>query len=326
MTEDSSDSSSPRRARHPIAVVAERTGLSQDVLRMWERRYGAVEPTRSAGGRRLYSDADVERLRLLDAAVAGGRRVGGIARLPTRELAQLVDEDRAAAPRRAAVEPAPRPEPAPAAVDRALAHVRALDARGLEEQLRRSAAVVGVPAFLEQVAAPLLRRIGEEWHGGRLTIAAEHVASAVIESFVVEAMRAMVASDGAPSVLIATTAGSRHVIAAALAGAAAAVEGWNVLFLGGDLPAGEIAAAAIASGARAVAVSVVYSDDAARLLDELRALRDGLPAGVPLFAGGRAVVPVSRELARSGIEVGENLDALRAALRRIAAGGERAAG
>src|SRR5687768_652420 len=227
MTEDSTDRAPSRRARHPIAVVAERTGLSQDVLRMWERRYGAVEPTRSAGGQRLYSDADVERLRLLDAAVAGGRRVGGIARLPTRELAQLVDEDRAAAPRRAAVEPAPRPEPAP--VDRALAHVRALDARGLDEQLRRSAAVVGVPAFLEQVAAPLLRRIGEEWHGGRLTIAAEHVASAVIESFVVEAMRAMVASDGAPSVLIATTAGSRHVIAAALAGAAAAAEGWNVI-------------------------------------------------------------------------------------------------
>ena len=51
--------------RHPIAVVSERTGLSQDVLRIWERRYRAVAPTRTAGGERLYSDADVERLRLI---------------------------------------------------------------------------------------------------------------------------------------------------------------------------------------------------------------------------------------------------------------------
>src|SRR5215207_9740292 len=112
--------------RHPIAVVAARTGLSQDLLRMWERRYGAVEPTRSAGGQRLYSDDDVERLRLIDAAVAAGRRVGRIARLPTRALAELVDEDRAAAPRRATVEPASRPASERAVVERALAHVRDL--------------------------------------------------------------------------------------------------------------------------------------------------------------------------------------------------------
>jgi methylmalonyl-CoA mutase cobalamin-binding subunit len=166
------------------------------------------------------------------------------------------------------------------------------------------------------MVAPLLRRIGEEWHAGRLAIAEEHLASAVIEAFVVDAMRAMALPDAAPAVLVATPVGSRHVIAAALAGAAAAAEGWNVLFLGGDLPAAEIAGAAVAAGARAVAVSALYADDAARLLGELRALRERLPAGVPLLVGGRAALPLSRELARSGIEVGESLDALRLALRR----------
>ena len=324
MTSERTDPAEHAQARHPIAVVAERPGLSQDLLRMWERRYEAVRPVRTEGGQRLYSDADVERLRLLDAAVAAGRRIGGIARLATTELARLVEEDRRAERVRATVEPAARAEPErvpePTVVDRALVHVRALDARALEELLRRSAARHGVPTFLEWVAAPLLRRIGDEWHGRRLSIAQEHAASAVIEAFVVEAMRVMPAPAGAPTVLVATPVGSHHVIAAAMAGAAAAAEGWRVLFLGADLPAPEIALAATASGARVVAVSALYAEAPARLLAELRTLRARLPAEVMLIAGGRAVAPLADELAPHGIEVGERLDDLRALLRRL--GGE----
>jgi DNA-binding transcriptional MerR regulator len=62
--------------RHPIQVVARRTGLSPDVLRVWEKRYQAVEPGRTKTGRRLYSDDDIERLRLLREATSRGRRIG----------------------------------------------------------------------------------------------------------------------------------------------------------------------------------------------------------------------------------------------------------
>src|SRR5437868_1909438 len=86
----------PDTARHPIAVVAERTGLSQDVLRVWERRYGAVHPARASGGQRLYTDADVERLALLSAATRAGRSIAQVATLETSALAALVDEDIAA--------------------------------------------------------------------------------------------------------------------------------------------------------------------------------------------------------------------------------------
>ena len=307
--------------RHPIAVVAERTGLSQDVLRMWERRYQAVSPTRTPGGERLYSEADVERLRLLQAAVTAGRRIGGVARVSTSELARLVDDDRAAAARRLSAQADVRSEAGEAGssliVAAALDRIRALDARGLDELLRRGAAVAGVPSFLEQTVAPLLRQIGEHWHAGRLSIAKEHLASAVIETFVVDAMRAMAPPDGAPSVVVATPAGSRHVIAASLAAVAAVAERWRVLFLGGDLPVSEIGRAAIDGDARAVALSVVYTDDATGVLGDLRQLREDLPADVVLIVGGRALLPHARALARSGIEVGETLDALRAALRRL---------
>ena len=65
--------------RHPIQVAARRAGLSPHVLRAWEKRYGdVVAPGRSAGGRRLYSDADIERLRLLHEATRAGRRIGDV--------------------------------------------------------------------------------------------------------------------------------------------------------------------------------------------------------------------------------------------------------
>src|SRR5579862_7283305 len=79
--------------QHPIGVAAERTGLSPHVLRVWERRYRAIEPTRNDGGRRLYSDGDIERLRLMALATAAGRGISQIARLPTKALQQLVRDD-----------------------------------------------------------------------------------------------------------------------------------------------------------------------------------------------------------------------------------------
>src|ERR1700691_5807021 len=78
---------------HPIGVACERTGLSPHVLRVWERRYAAVEPTRTNGGHRLYSDADIERLRLLARATAGKRSISLVAHLPADELARLVRDD-----------------------------------------------------------------------------------------------------------------------------------------------------------------------------------------------------------------------------------------
>ena len=284
---------------------------------MWERRYGAVSPTRTAGGERLYSDADVARLRLLDAAVAAGRRISRVAGLSTSELEALIAEDRAAESSRGPVSLAASGAQPNAVVDAALDRVRALDARGLDELLRRGAAVAGAPAFLEDSVAPLLRRIGDLWHAGKISIAAEHVASAVIESFVADVTRSLAVSDAAPSVLVATPAGSRHVMGASLVAAAAAAEGWNVIFLGGDLPVDEIVRTAMDGDVRAVAVSVVYAADAADMLAQLRLLREQLPPEVTLLAGGRAVMPHARALSRNGVEIGESLDALRQGLRRL---------
>src|SRR5205809_3260329 len=77
---------------HPIQVVTRRTGVSADVLRVWEKRYAVVTPVRSTSGRRLYSDADIDRLRLMVQATRTGRTIGQVAALPTAALVDLLNE------------------------------------------------------------------------------------------------------------------------------------------------------------------------------------------------------------------------------------------
>src|SRR5678810_782943 len=92
-------SSAPPDILHPIQIVTRRTGLSADVLRVWEKRYAVVTPVRSSSGRRLYSDADIERLRLLVQATRTGRTIGQVAALPTEALVELLGEEGPTTPR-----------------------------------------------------------------------------------------------------------------------------------------------------------------------------------------------------------------------------------
>ena len=300
--------------RHPIAVVTERTGLSQDLLRVWERRYGAVSPARGPGGQRLYADTDIERLGLLHSATRAGRSISQVAKLSTAELAALVDEDLAARQRRPVATAAV--SEGQDAVDDAMELARSLNSALLDDRLRRSVATLGISNFIESVAAPLLRRVGDEWHAGRFTLAQEHLVSSLLHDIVSESMRSFTNQSGAPRILVATPAGERHAIGAALVGAAAAVEGWNVLYLGADLPAIEIADAAVAASARLVAVSIVYIDDRNALIEEMRSLRSRLPKTVALIAGGSGASAIAADLSKIGMRVEPSLEGFVAELRR----------
>lgn len=293
---------------HPIAVAAERTGLTQDVIRVWERRYGAVKPARTGGGQRLYTNADVERLVLLNAATDAGRSIGQIARLSTKELQRMVDEDRAAREARSVQIP-DRLDPA-AVVELGLELTRSLSATELDLHLRRAAAILGLTVFIERVAIPLLRQVGDEWHAGRLSPSQEHLASSALHDILVGTMRGFSERSGASRVLVATPAGERHAIGAALVGAIAATEGWNVVYLGTDLPATDIAAAAIMADVAIVALSIVFVHDRQRLMDEMRSLRTLMPESMNLVVGGSGAAILERELSAMGARVINDIDAV----------------
>lgn len=309
--------SSPE-STHPIQVVARRTGLTADVIRIWERRYGAVSPQRTATGRRLYSDGDVRRLQLLREATEGGRRIGDVAQLPLDELDALVSADRQASvpTARGSLQ---RGGSAGRLLQLCLDAVDRMDAEALERTLDGAAVTLTLPVLLETLVTPLLRTIGDRWHAGTLRVGQEHLAASVVRSFLGRLSRTSNMDGAGPTLVVTTPVGQNHELGALMAAITAGSEGWHVVHLNPNTPADEIAAAALATDARAVALSMVYPPDDPRISEELRALRRHLPAEQTLLVGGSASDAYADILQEVGAVRLETLTDLRTCLQSLRA-------
>jgi MerR family transcriptional regulator, light-induced transcriptional regulator len=295
-----------------------RTGLSADVLRVWERRYGAVTPARSPSGRRIYSDADIERLRLLYRGTLAGRTIGQIADLNTDALLGLLQED-------ARAEGAtPHAESTPAAespVDELLAGcvraVERLDAAALDALLRRAVIMLPAAALLESLIAPFLAQLGTRWQEGSLRPVHEHLATAVVRRVLDRITETAASPVSGPTIVVATPAGAAHEFGALLAAATAAAEGWRPTHLGIGLPADDIAEAAATTKARAIALSIVYPPYDRAIAHELRRLGAAVPRGATLFVGGAAAEAYADVLNEIGAEHPASLGAFQRRLREL---------
>ena len=291
---------------HPIQVVVSRTGLSAHVIRIWEKRYGAVTPERTETNRRLYSDEQIDRLKLLRRLSETGHGIGYVAKLPTERLRKLLEETPVAeAGKRAA---ASAGDPA-SWIQRAMSAVKSLDQFALERLLNEGEVELGAQGALQQLIGPLARAIGEHWREGTITAAHEHFATAVIRLFLSHAAKSFAGAENAPALVVVTPARQLHELGALLVAAAAANLGWHVIYLGAGLGAADIAGAAIQNRARAVALSIVYPEDDLGLHAELERLRSLLPE-TPLIAGGRAMPGYRTTLEKVGAIQAQDLAAL----------------
>lgn len=297
-----------------IKAAAQQSGLSAHVIRIWEKRYGAVTPLRTDTHRRLYPADQVERLGLLAHLTREGRSIGTIARLPLESLRALVRDP---GPAGGAGSPAADSASTPF-LSACIQAVKNLDAATLEAELARAVVRLGMQGMVQRVAAPLAREIGDLWRDGTITAAHEHFATAVLRTFLARSSTSFAPFGTAPLLLAVTPSGQLHELGALLVCATASNLGWRVLYLGASLPAAEIAGAAQQHNARAVALSLVYPEDDPALGDELIRLRALLPAGTALLAGGRATHAYAAALDRAGAlqardlaHLGRILDGLR---------------
>ena len=305
--------------RHPMRVVTRRTGLSAEILRVWERRYRVVTPARTQTGRRLYSDAEIERLHLLHRATLGGRNIGLIASLPDPALEELLRKDAEADLTRTTRATAGRGTvsfPADRFVTASLAALEALDPAALGAALRRASLALPVVAFLEEVVASFLDQVGTRWREGTLRPVHGHLAASVVRRVLERATVA--APAGAPHLLLATVVGQAHELGAIMAGVAAAADGWAVTWLGASLPAADVADAATTLRARAVGLSLVSPTADPAVRDELRRLRALLPRTTVLLVGGAAAAGYGDILDEIGVAPLTDMNALITRLREVA--------
>lgn len=304
--------------RHPIGVVARRTGLKPDLIRAWERRYGAVEPGRSTTRRRLYSDAEIERLQLLRRVVQTGHSIGQVAGLSNEQLLALAAQDEPTPPP-ALDPPAGSDDLAESFLALCLGAAQRLDVRDLETQLDRASVALSRTNLIERLMIPLMQRVGDLWKEGTLRPAHEHMVSAVVRSFLGGLRGSHGGNGSGPQLVVTTPARQHHELGALIAAAVAASEGWQVTYLGPDLPPEEIAAAAFQKGARAVALSLTYPPDDPLLIDELRRLRRLLSPWTELVVGGRAAAAYGRVLDEVGARRLDDLQGLRHELEALRA-------
>jgi DNA-binding transcriptional MerR regulator/methylmalonyl-CoA mutase cobalamin-binding subunit len=274
--------------RHSIAVVSRRTGISQLVLRAWERRYHAVVPSRTPTGRRKYTDRDLEKLSLLATLTGAGHRIGDVATLSLAELKGLAREIAPAegTPAPAVSSPAAGAEEL---LSDAIEAVTQLNSRALEAVLDRALVDLSRPQLRRNLLVPLLVEIGQRWRDGNIRIAHEHMATSIVQAFLAALNSRYRVSPGAPVLAVGTPAGQMHELGALLAASHAYESGWDVLYLGPNLPAEELASAVRSRAASGVLLSLVFPHGDGGTSGELRELRRLVGAEIPIFVGGQAV-------------------------------------
>ncbi len=240
-----------------IGELSKRVGVSPELLRAWERRYGLLRPARSAGGLRLYSPADVERVALMQQHLAQGMAAAEAAALAVREG---VDEQGA----RTAL----RPEAIRSKLAEAL---DAFDEPRAQAILDRLLAVTTVETLLSEVVVPYLQQLGERWQRGEASVAQEHFASGVLRGRLLGLARGWGLGVG-PTAVLACLPGEQHDLGLIAFGLALRSRGWRIVYLGPDSPIDTIADASRRLEPSLVVLNAVSPERVRPALPELREL------------------------------------------------------
>ena len=279
---------------HGIKVATTLTGLSGHVIRVWEKRYNAVTPQRTETNRRLYTDADINRLQTLSKLVKKGYTISHIANLKDPELHALLESMASATTDPNAAQAA---DQVSHLIQSAAAAIRNYDQNTLDGIFDEACLTLGYSGLLELVVIPVIQQVGDDWHNGSLTSASEHAATSFIKEYLSNSVRSFIQEENAPVLIVTTPAGQLHELGAYIGSCQARKSGWKIVYLGPSLPADEIASAITRTKATAVLLSIVYPIDDPQIEIELKRLRKQSPQDLPILVGGNGIESYRQALA-----------------------------
>ena len=259
-----------------IGTLSRRLGVSEHVLRAWERRYGLLRPTRTPGGFRLYSEADVERIQRMQGHLAEGLS-------PAQAARATLDEGRTAL---TSLDPAGEAE----AFGALAAALDDFDEPAANTILDRLLGTLTVETVLRDVVLPYLRHLGERWERGAATVAQEHFASNLLRGRLASLGRGWGQGQG-PRALLACAPGELHDLALLAFGIVLNRSGWRIDYLGADTPLEELIRTARATRADLVVLVAALPERFDGVSEELTVLA----RTAPLAIGGAGATPAVAE-------------------------------
>jgi MerR family transcriptional regulator, light-induced transcriptional regulator len=259
---------------YTVAHAARLTGIAPDTLRMWERRYQVVTPARSDTGYRLYDERALRRLAAMQALVAAGWSP----RLAAEQVrSTTVDDSR------------PEGSPAPGArgpLDLLAGLGEDLDPARLDSELSAVFASVPFEDLVDDWLMPSLRRLGEAWEAGSVSVAGEHFVSAGVQRHVARVLQGAEQSGGRPRVMVGLSQGCRHELGVLAFAALLRRAHAEVIYVGADLPSYSWAVAAASLGVDHAVLAVPTAEDAPGVRDTVAAIAAAGP-GIDIHVGGR---------------------------------------
>lgn len=272
--------------RYTVKQVSQLTGISTDLLRAWERRYGVVTPRRTASRYRLYGEDDVSRLRRMAELIADGAPASLAAEQALAESPAVDEADGAHAPAESETwAPLALPASALPPVDALAEAARDLDRAALERTLDSALAAGSFESVFDEWLTPALVRVGEAWADDEISVAGEHFVSAAVHRRLSRAFDAAGTAVNAPVVVVGLPPRTMHELGALAFAICLRRRGVDVRYLGADLPVDSWVSAVRRLSPDAVAVSVPRAADSPAAEELVRTLAEAHPQ-VRIFAGG----------------------------------------
>lgn len=295
--------SNPINPLLPISAVERETGISKEVLRKWESRYGFPSPERDPQGERIYTSAQVARLRLIKRLMDAGVRPSKVVPESAGDLTELAEEShvRMTGPGAGHVESA------------LLAHLRNHDLVGLRQRLQRLLLEQGLRQFVLDTVAPFTYAVGEAWARGDLEVYEEHLYTEVIQGMLRSAVETLTQTDGQPRILLTTPPDEPHTLGMLMVSALFALEGAYCVSLGPQTPLEDVASAVVAHRVDVVVLSFSIAYPQRRIVPVLAELRTRIAARVAIWAGGAGTARMGRP--PEGVSITPTLEAAQDVLR-----------
>jgi MerR family transcriptional regulator, light-induced transcriptional regulator len=294
---------------HRIHRVAKLTGLSRDVIRVWERRFGLVKPIRGANRYRNYSDEDVRLLRYLKEQLDAGGSIGELSKLGREELLRRA---RASAPQVSFVD-----NTFSRLLRELLSSLDPFDRVTFEKRLNGAVAVVPFEEALHGILLPLQEQVGRLWHEGHVNIAIEHYVTKQIQQKIFAAMNQLPVAEFGAKVVVACPPGEEHDIAALAVAYRCRVRGCRVYYLGANVPIASLTnlCSKVEPDLTIISCPLALSEDKAAEL--AYALAHEVSPVSHLTVGGDGALAMRELFAKSKIEIVEDFTALDGKLDRL---------
>lgn len=283
MTDDSQAEGRTVDGLFPIRTVSQITGVNAITLRAWERRYGLIKPVRTAKGHRLFTQQDIDFIQRVVELTEKGVSIGQVRATlmgETPAQGQDVELDSWAVYRR-----------------RMLNAVVRFDVHALESSYNEALALYPVETVTKRLILPLLRALGERWQATEGSVAEEHFFGAYLRNKLGARFHHHPPTHG-PKLLVACLPGERHEVGLMLFSLSALARGFQVVFLGADMPLSELAATGLRASANGILLSGAVEPPVGVMTNELAKLVAS--ANVPVFVGGQVSVRLSDDIVRAG--------------------------